>query len=125
MRLEARTTAGAKTPSEAKPRRNRRRGTTREPIVGNPRVLLMSTRRQLHSANADADDRARGSLLFLGRSTGNYNSILRPRGHPKSGELRAPILNYTQPAVLFWRRPCPDLHGSIGNLSTAASFHLD
>jgi hypothetical protein len=39
MRLEARTTAGAQTPSEAKPRRNRRRGTTREPIARNPRAL--------------------------------------------------------------------------------------
>ena len=59
MRLDARAMAGAQTASEAKPRRSRRRGTTREPTVGNPQTLLMSTRRQLHPASADADDGAR------------------------------------------------------------------
>ena len=57
MRFEARTTAGAQTTSEAKPRRNCRRGTISEPIFRNPQRLLMNTRRQLHSVNADTDDR--------------------------------------------------------------------
>ena len=36
MRFEARTTAGAQTATETKPRRNRRRGTIREPILRIP-----------------------------------------------------------------------------------------
>jgi hypothetical protein len=84
----------------------------------------MNTRRRLHSANADADDGARRSLLFLGRSISNRSSILGPRGHPKSGEFGATILNYTQPVVLFWRLFAPDLRNSIRNLSTPASFCL-
>jgi hypothetical protein len=44
MRVEARTTAGAQMTSEARPRRNCRRGATREPIVRIPRRSLINTR---------------------------------------------------------------------------------
>jgi hypothetical protein len=44
MRFEACTTAGAQTASEARPRRNCRRGATREPTVRIPKQLLVNTR---------------------------------------------------------------------------------
>jgi hypothetical protein len=70
-------------PQESTPRDNNRTH------LSNPRALVMSTRRRLHSANADADEGTRGSLLFLCRSVVNCSSVVGLRGHPKSGELGA------------------------------------
>src|SRR5271163_4533997 len=64
MRLGARTTAGAQTASEASPRKNRRRGMAREPIVRNLPALAGEYTPPLHSTNASTNRSAR-AWIFL------------------------------------------------------------
>src|SRR3984885_7696695 len=102
MRLGARTTAGAQTASEASPRKNRRRGMAREPIVRNLHALAGEYTPQLYSTNASTNRRRTGLDLLTSPSPSS-SSIAGLRGLPKSGS--APDLRATCGFVAETRSP--------------------
>jgi len=93
MRVEARTTAGAQTTSEARPRRNCRRGATTEPIVRIPRrSLKIHVTIAFAGANTDVGRTNLASFLSLNSELAEWLGFV---DLPNRGSLEQQVQPYT------------------------------